>query len=76
MPKIILTKEELSQNRYTLASFVREKYKEQFLERVGKYEAKIEDMKLSKYDDEEEHAETPAPKSMEEMVNMDDREEV
>lgn len=69
MPPARLTAQEIQQNKYNLTEFVKKKYEKEIAERAKKYAQKIEE---SKYSDAEEVKTPDTPKSMEDMINMDD----
>ena len=69
MPPARLTAQEIAQNKYNLTEYVKKKYEKEIAERAKKYAQKIEE---SKYSDAEEIKMPETPKSMEDMVNMDD----
>lgn len=73
MPPARLSAWEIASNKYNLTEFVKKKYEKEIAERAKKYAQKVED---SKYNDAEEIKTPDTPKSMDEMVNMDDWEEI
>lgn len=69
MPPARLSAQEILTNKYNLTEYVKTKYKTEIAERAKKHAQKVEE---SKYNDAEEIKTPDAPKSMEDMINMDD----
>lgn len=74
MPRMTITRDEMVAHQYDITPFIKTKFEKELKEWGKKQKEKVDLLEQSKYSDEDPIGEKEEPKSMDDLVDVSDRE--